>query len=143
MRIRALVIIASLFLTVPLFANETKIYSSYENVRQALLKNAIPDVQKSATALASIARSEKQGAIAARAGTLAGAADVPSARKIFAALSDEVIKLRAAGRPAVAYCSMEKKSWLQPAGVPISNPYVDGGMRKCGEFVKDEPAQKP
>lgn len=146
MRIRTLVILVALFLTVPLFANETKIYSSYENVRQALLKNALPDVQKSATTLASVARSEKQAAVAVQAETLAKAANVASARKVFAALSDAVIKVRAAGcceRPAVAYCSMEKKSWLQPAGAPISNPYLDGGMRKCGEFVKDEAAPAP
>jgi len=144
MRIRTLVILVALFLTVPLFANETKIYSSYENVRQALLKNAIPDVQKSATALASVARSEKQEAVAVQAETLAEATDVASARKVFAALSDEVIKFRAAGcceRPAVAYCSMEKKSWLQPTGMPIGNPYLDGSMRTCGQIVKDEPAR--
>jgi hypothetical protein len=145
MRIRTLAILAALFLTTPLVANETKIYSSYENVRQALLKNAIPDVQKSAADLASAARSEKQEAVAVQAETLGEATDVPSARKVFAALSDEVIKFRAAGccaRPAVADCSMEKKSWLQPKGTPISNPYLDASMRKCGEFVKDEPAQQ-
>ncbi len=145
MRIRALVILVALFLTVPLFANETKIYSSYENVRQALLKNAVPDVQKTARQLASVARSEKQQTIAVQAATLAEATDVTSARKVFAALSDEMIKFRAAAccaRPAVAYCSMEKKSWLQPAGAPISNPYLDASMRKCGAFVKDEPAQE-
>jgi hypothetical protein len=145
MRIRTLVILVALFLTVPLVANETKIYSSYENIRQALLKNAIPDVKKSATALASVARSEKQAAVAVQAETLAEATDIPSARKVFAALSDEVIKFRAAGcceRPAVLYCSMEKKSWLQPAQAPIANPYLDGGMRTCGQIVKDAPAQQ-
>jgi hypothetical protein len=145
MRIRTFIILATLALTTPLFANETKIYSSYEKVRQALLKNAIPDVQKSATALASVARSEKQEAIAVQAETLAEATNVASARKVFAALSDDVIKFRAAGcceRPSVAYCSMEKKSWLQPAGAPISNPYLNGSMRTCGQIVKDEPAQQ-
>ena len=145
MRIRALIILATIVLSTPLFANETKIYSSYERVRQALLKNAIPDIQKSATALASVARSEKQEAIAVQAETLAEATNVASARKVFAALSDDVIKFRAAGcceRPAVVYCSMEKKSWLQPAGAPIANPYLDGSMRTCGQIVKDEPAQQ-
>ena len=144
MRIRTLIILVALFVAVPMFANETKIYSSYETVRQALLKSAVADIQRSATNLASVARSEKQEAIAVHAETLAEADDVASARKVFAALSDEVIKFRAAGcceRPATAYCAMEKKSWLQPAG-PISNPYVDGGMRTCGQFVKDEPAHE-
>ena len=143
MRIRALIILASLFLAAPLFANETKIYSSYEKVRQALLKNAVGDVQKSAKDLALAARSEKQEAIAVQAETLAEANDIASARKVFAALSDGVIAFRAAGcceRPAVAYCSMEKKSWLQPAGTPIANPYLDGGMRTCGQFVNGDAA---
>jgi hypothetical protein len=141
MRIRTLVILAVLFLSVPLFANETKIYSSYENVRQALMKNSVAGVQRSAKNLASAARSEKQQLIAVQAETLAEANDVASARRVFAALSAEVIKFRAAGcceRPAVAYCAMEKKSWLQPAGTPVSNPYLDGSMRTCGQFVKDE-----
>ena len=137
MRIRALIILASLFVAAPLFANETKIYSSYETLRQALLKNSVADVQKSAKTLASAARSEKQELIAVQAETLAEATQIASARKVFAALSDGVIKFRAAGRPSVAYCSMEKKSWLQPAGTPISNPYLDGSMRMCGQFVKD------
>lgn len=141
MRIRVFIILASLVLAAPLFANETKIYSSYENVRQALLKNSVGDVQKSAKTLASAARTEKQQLIAVQAETLAEANDVASARRIFAALSDEVIKFRAAAcceRPAVAYCSMAKKSWLQAPGTPISNPYLDGGMRTCGQFVNDE-----
>ncbi len=145
MRIRALIILASLFVAAPLFANETKIYSSYETLRQALLKNSVADVQKSAKTLASAARSEKQELIAVQAETLAEATEIASARKVFAALSDGVIKFRAAGcceRPSVAYCSMEKKSWLQPAGTPISNPYLDGGMRACGQFVKDDAAQQ-
>ncbi|MGZ8831968.1 MAG: DUF3347 domain-containing protein, partial [Thermoanaerobaculia bacterium] len=136
MRIRTLIILASLFLAAPLFANETKIYSSYERVRQALLKNEVADVQKAANNLSSVARSEKQEPIAVQAETLAEATDVASARKVFAALSDEMIKFRAAGcceRPVVAYCSMEKKSWLQPKG-PISNPYVAASMRACGEI---------
>jgi hypothetical protein len=135
--------LASIIFSAPLFANETRIYTSYENVRQALLKNAIPDIQRSALALASVARSEKQQAIAVRAETLAEAANVASARKVFAALSDDVIKFRAASggeRPAVAYCSMEKKWWLQPAQAPIANPYLDASMRTCGQIVKDESA---
>jgi hypothetical protein len=141
MRIRTLFVLASLFLAVPLFAAETKIYSSYESVRQALLKNTVVDVQKTATGLAAVARSEKQAPVAVQAESLAKATDIASARKVFAALSDEVIKFRAAGcceRPVVAYCAMEKKSWLQPSATPISNPYLDGGMRTCGQIVKDE-----
>ena len=60
MSIRPLIILAALFLAVPVFANETKIYSSYETVRRALLENSVADVQKSSKTLASAARSEKQ-----------------------------------------------------------------------------------
>ena len=143
MRARILFIIAALIVAAPLLANETKIYSSYETVRQALLKNSVADVQKSAKALATAARSEKQELIAVQAETLAEADDIASARRVFAALSEEVIKFRAAGcceRPVTAYCPMEKKSWLQPTGTPISNPYMDGGMRTCGQFTKDDAA---
>jgi len=55
MCIRALIILASLFVAAPLFANETKIYSSYETVRQSLLENPVADVQKSSKTLASAA----------------------------------------------------------------------------------------
>ncbi|HEV2720727.1 MAG TPA: hypothetical protein VG323_11960 [Thermoanaerobaculia bacterium] len=114
----------------------TNIFSSYENARQALLKTSVPDVQSSARQLAAIARAEKQPAIAAKADAVAAAKDIASARTAFAALSDEVIKFRAAvpgDRPAVAYCPMEKKSWLQPKG-EITNPYVAPPMRGCGEL---------
>lgn len=143
MRIRNLMFLSSLLLAVPLLANETKIYSSYESIRQALLKNSVPDIQKTATELASVAKSESQEVIAVQAETLTEATDMASARKVFAALSDEVIEFHAAGcckRPAVAYCPMVKNSWLQPADTPISNPYVDEDMRTCGKFVNDETA---
>ena len=38
-------------------------------------------------------------------------------------------------KPEVVYCSMAKRSWLQPAG-DITNPYyADAGMRGCGEIT--------
>jgi len=114
----------------------TNIYSSYESARQALIRTSLPEVQASARQLAAAARAEKQPAIAAKAGALASAKDIAAARSAFAALSDEVIKVRArtpGDRLAVAYCSMEKKSWLQPKG-EIANPYVSASMRACGEF---------
>jgi hypothetical protein len=111
-------------------------FNSYEAVRQALIKGNVAGVQKAATAFAATARSANQDVVAAKASVLARAGDLPSARKAFAALSDEVIKLRASGdNVVVAYCPMEKKSWLQPKG-EISNPYVDAGMRACGELKK-------
>lgn len=118
----------------------TKIFTGYEAARLSMLKASIPDVQSSARQLAAAARAERQPAIAAKAEALASARDIAAARGAFAALSDEVIKFRAgvpaAERPPVAYCSMEKKSWLQPRG-SIANPYVGASMRACGEFRGD------
>jgi hypothetical protein len=133
MRIRTFLVIA--LLSVPLFAGQTKIYPAYETARQALLNASMPQIQVSAKQLAFVARTEKQEAIAAKADALSAAKDVASARSAFAALSDEVIRFRASGagdRPIVVYCSMEKKSWLQPKGA-IANPYVAPTMRTCGE----------
>ena len=93
-------------------------------------------MQSSAKQLAATARAEKQSAVAAKADALATAKDMAAARAAFAALSDEMIKFRASAggdRPAVAYCSMEKKSWLQPKGT-ITTPYVAASMRACGEL---------
>jgi len=117
-------------------AAQQPLFAKYEAVRQAMLKASIAGVQSSAKALAVAAREAKQTAIAREADALSRAANIKDARASFAAVSDEMIRFRNAlsgDRPAVAYCSMEKKSWLQPKGA-ISNPYLDSAMRSCGEF---------
>jgi hypothetical protein len=114
----------------------TSLFGRYEDVRQALLKSSVADVQRSAKALADAAQAEKQTAIAGRARDVASATTLKAARDSFAALSNEMIRYResrSGDRPAVAYCPMEKKSWLQPNGA-IANPYVDVAMRTCGEI---------
>ena len=135
MRSRSMLFALAMFVAVPLFAG-TKVYSTYETARQALAKGALPEIQSSAKALATAARSEKEDAIAAKADVLANATDLAASRKAFAALSDSVIAFRAKtnadAAPMVVYCAMEKKSWLQPKR-EISNPYVAPSMRKCGE----------
>jgi hypothetical protein len=137
MRIKIFAIAVVLGTALSSFAGQTSLYASYESVRQALLQSSVSDVRATAKKLAAVARSEKQEAVARRAEALAAAGDVAAAQKEFAAVSDEVIKFRDAdkssARPAIAYCSMAKKSWLQPRGA-ISNPYVDASMRSCGEF---------
>ena len=58
-----------------------------------------------------------------------------AAKNAFAALSNRMIAFRAKSSsegPIVVYCSMEKKSWLQPKGA-VSHPYVAQSMRGCGE----------
>jgi hypothetical protein len=71
------------------------------------------------------------------AAALAAAKDVASAREAFYRLSMPLIRWRAqTGRgPAVAFCSMAKRSWLQPAAREIGNPYLGRAMVKCGQLV--------
>lgn len=135
MRIRTIMVLTVLLAAVPLFAGTTSIYARYEAARQALLRASVAEVARAGTELAVAARAEKQDAIAAGADALAVTKDLAAARIAFAQLSDAVIKFRWSGcceRPVVVYCSMEKKSWLQPKG-EIGNPYVAESMRRCGE----------
>jgi Zn-dependent oligopeptidases len=116
-----------LALTVPMYANPA-LFKKYEAVRQALLKNSLKDVQKTAAALASDAQKAKLRTVTEFAQSVALAKNLDDARRSFAALSDEMIKLP--GRPAVYYCDMARRSWLQPKG-KVGNPY-EPAMQSCG-----------
>jgi hypothetical protein len=127
--------LVALFAAVPLFA-DTTLFSKYEAVRQGLLKEKIADVQSGAKALAEAATENAEVARAATA--VANASDIKAARTAFATLSDEMIKVRNAtkgDRPAIGFCPMVNKSWLQERG-EIGNPY-DSAMAKCGMLKKD------
>ena len=133
-----LAVLALFLVALAASAATTNLYDRYENVRQALLKNSLPAVQTAAGELASVAKAERQNAISTRASALAAAADLKAARDSFAMLSDELIAFRDAQsgkRPVVVYCSMEKKSWLQPKG-KIGNPYAPE-MQMCGELKSE------
>jgi len=112
------------------------LYPRYEGIRTALLAGSLPDAKERAAALAEVARESEQKGIAEAAEVLAGAADIAQARGAFATVSQALIEYRETAteqpKPIEVYCSMEKKSWLQPDG-PIANPYVDEAMRTCGE----------
>jgi hypothetical protein len=115
---------------------------TYEKARLALITGSVADAEKAASEIASAASSAGENAIFARAEEMRNATDLVAARQGFAALSDEVIKYyeKSGGdQLAIAYCAMEKKSWLQPGG-KITNPYVGDEMRHCGEFADDETA---
>ncbi len=134
----ALSMVFALIAPVTLAGGPDRIFTSYEQGRQALIKGSISDIQKSAKQISVAADDAGQPSIAEKAATLGKAGDLKAARQAFASLSDEVIKYREtrrSDRPVVAYCSMEKKSWLQPAGT-IGNPYVGESMRSCGEITK-------
>lgn len=121
-----------LIVALPLVA-EANLFSKYESVRQAFLKNSLTDVNQTAAALAADARAAKNDAVATRADAVAKAPDMAKARAALGALSEEMIRQRERakeGRPAVYHCPMVGKSWLQPKG-EVGNPY-DGSMKTCG-----------
>ncbi len=89
-------------------------------------------------------RTEGQNEMARRVYGLATASDLPSARNAFGAVSEIAVQYRnslVGVRPHVAYCAMEKKSWLQPTR-KISNPSVGAGMVSCGQLVEDSTAHQ-
>lgn len=134
---RKLFIAASLVFAVALAASPT-LFARYEAVRQGLLSNSLENVHSSAKQLAADARKANQTAVAKQAEAVARSADLAKAREAFAALSDEMIQLRAktaGARPAVYACPMLKKSWLQEKGT-IGNPY-DPAMRACGTLSEE------
>ncbi|MEM1178511.1 MAG: hypothetical protein AAGM22_09210 [Acidobacteriota bacterium] len=72
------------------------------------------------------------------AAALARATSLEGARDAFYAFSKPLVRWRKAvdgDRPIVAYCSMTRRSWLQPKGDAIGNPYHGQSMLRCGETV--------
>ena len=126
----------ALVFAVPALA-DTTLFGKYETVRQGLLKQKLVDVQSSAKDLAAEATKVKNADVTATAEAVAAAKDLKSARNAFAALSDQMIKVRNAAkgqRPMIGFCPMVNKSWLQAKG-DIGNPY-DSAMAQCG-MLKD------
>jgi hypothetical protein len=66
---------------------------------------------------------------------LVTAGTLPAARDAFFDLSKALIAWRklAARGPDVAFCPMVNRSWLQPPGTPIENPFAGRTMAACGE----------
>ena len=127
-------LLLALALTFPVLANPT-LFTKYESVRQSLLKSDLAGAQKHAAALATDAKKEKIATVAELAQAVEKSRDMAGARRAFSMLSDEMIKVRngaKGARPAVYYCPMVKKSWLQPKG-QVGNPY-DSAMALCGEL---------
>ena len=79
---------------------------------------------------------EKLDVMIEAADAIATAESLETARDGFYALTKPMVLWREGAsrsdRPAVAYCPMHKRSWLQP-GDEIGNPY--GGMPGCGSIV--------
>lgn len=136
----------------------TAVTSHYETIRQALVNDSLAGVAEHATMLGDEIEALRGDLTAARAGVpadslakvegllpeaaaaageLAAAGDLAAARDAFYALTKPLVRWRqAAGSgPAVAYCTMLKRSWLQPAGTAMGNPYYGRQMADCGEIV--------
>jgi hypothetical protein len=131
-------VIAVLALATTALANTASYFAKYEGVRKALIAGKLADVKTGAAALATGARTAKNAEVAKLADAVAKSEDIAKARVAFAALSDELIKLRASAtgtKPAVYHCPMVKKSWLQEKG-KVGNPY-DSAMVECG-ILKSE-----
>jgi len=81
---------------------------------------------------------EKLDVMIEAADAIATAESLETARDGFYALTKPMVLWREGAsrsdRPAVAYCPMHKRSWLQP-GDEIGNPY--GGMPGCGSIVSN------
>lgn len=73
------------------------------------------------------------------AASLADATDLAASRDAFYELSKPLVRWRQVAIvevPAVAYCPMAKRSWLQPEG-DLGNPYYGQSMLTCGDVVSD------
>jgi hypothetical protein len=129
----------------------------YEPIRQALIADSLDGVAEHGRAIAKELRSLQADFSHQRAGAspeaamvikerlpgmitaaeaMAGADSLEAARDAFYQLSVPMVRWQEGvaedSRPAVAYCPMYKRSWLQP-GEEIGNPY--GGMPRCGTIV--------
>jgi len=136
------------------------VFQPYEKVRKALVDDDLAALHEPALELAKVAGELRQDLTAKDAGVpaekldevrgllpeieqaasdLAAAGDLAAARDAFYAMSKALVRWRqAAGEgPAVVYCSMKKRSWLQPAEDGIGNPYYGQAMASCGTVVSN------
>ena len=128
-----------------------KLVEPYEAIRLALVDDSTDGVAEEAEAIAEKAKelaAEKATPeaiktllpeIAGVAKDLAEAADLAATREAFYELSKALVRYRAeveGERPAVVYCPMAAKSWLQLDAEEIGNPYYGQSMARCGSVVE-------
>ena len=137
-------------LAAPPATSAEQLLDQYFIIQKSLASDSIDGV---ATAKAQLAKITHQAAGAepqtrtqltaiADAATKLQASNLKSARDGFGELSDKLIAyLQATGSkrnpPYQFFCSMAKKSWLQPSK-ETRNPYYGSSMPTCGEFVQPE-----
>jgi hypothetical protein len=146
-RIAMISLILGLVLTAgPVFSSPSPatkfdaVLGHYEAVRQSLLADSMAGIPAHAAAIAKLGKdapADLVSLITAAASKLKATKDLNAARDAFADLSKPLVRWRKAvgGKGTiVAFCSMTKKSWLQPKG-EIGNPYYGKSMPRCGEVV--------
>jgi hypothetical protein len=142
---QALAILLAVF-AVPVLARAdvfTDVVDPYLRIQTALASDTLTSVKGDAARIA--AGADQLGAsgpdVRKSALALQSASDLAQAREAFGRLSDALIKYAESTRTSmgadlnVAYCPMEKKSWVQK-GKTINNPYGGKQMQQCGEIVK-------
>ncbi len=138
----------------------TALLEPYERIRLDLVQDRGENVQAQARRLQQVAR--EMASVEEPERLAVGASRVPEVQRLVPELEAAAAKLVAAEtmeqrrlalaeltrplvryrglvegeRPLVAYCSMAKRAWLQPAG-EIGNPYMGQRMPGCGEVVAD------
>jgi hypothetical protein len=120
---------------------------SYLDIQGHLAADRFEDVKAPARTLAAQAAAlGKPGEAIAKAGTaMVSAADITAARDAFGPLSDAMIAhVQASGSKDVAaelriaYCPMNKRSWLQREE-QVRNPYFGAKMLTCGQLKPAKP----
>jgi hypothetical protein len=143
-------------LAAPPATSAEELLGQYYVIQKSLASDSIDGVAVASTQLAKISRRTAEAEPQARAQLLAiaeaatklQAANLKSATSGFGELSDgmiEYLKTTGAKRnpPYQFFCSMVKKSWLQP-DKETRNPYFGSSMLKCGELVQSgQSAEQP
>ena len=150
----AAIYLALAFAALPAAASSSAVFDDvmarYENIRLALVDDSLEGVAKEAAEIGKTlagkssdpdasGSSDLLPEISELANQLAETSEIEPAREVFYELSKLLVRYRSkvdGDRPAVVYCSMARKSWLQPEG-KVGNPYYGKSMEVCGEVVKD------
>lgn len=115
----------------PLSRADEAFLRQYASVHAALVQDDLAAARQAAAAI-------KDPAYAADAAKVAGAADLPGARRAFQALSREAVDVaRGHAGYHVAFCPMVPDHagyWIQTS-TQIANPYMGGRMPGCGSIV--------
>ncbi len=141
--ILALLLTAGPAFSAPAPSGFDAVLGHYEAVRKALLSDTVAGIPGHAAEIAKLAKSapaDLAPQISGAAQKLSAAKDLKTARDAFYELSKPMVRWREAARSkanVVAFCSMTKRSWIQPKG-EIGNPYYGKAMATCGEVVSKQ-----